>query len=172
MNAINEDMLRGMCKSDFEAEALFRYFAEQKRGEVETTKESVERILRTSRLDAGKGRWILQQLGRAGCGTYIPGRHTHKSRFKWDVNSIDVAKSILGARTAEDPSETAALPDNVPLSSNLGIVTGAGDSLEGVFNLRPDYSVRLTYPKNISRREARRLADFIVTLPFELDVDL
>jgi hypothetical protein len=160
---IDTQRLRRLYRSDESAKAVFDHLAKRERSRKEL---AVERLAinianegsKASRADVMR---VLKELERAGCGKYIPGRKGHQSRFSWDVDMVAVGRNAAGQDTPIEQVDAATLAED--------------DSTEGVsvdgevthsFRLRPDLSVDLKLPSDLTSTEATRLADFVRTLPF------
>jgi hypothetical protein len=74
---------------------------------------------------------------------------------KGDTSQLDEINDEFDDDTPRDK----ALEDRVS--------KGFGSEIEHRFKLRPDLTVRLSLPGDLTRKEAERLADFVHTLPFE-----
>jgi hypothetical protein len=76
-----------------------------------------------------------------------------------------------GGDVLDDPSPlTAAIPSLVELAFPTRVhdpaTHGHGATLIHSFRLRPDFTVSVELPVNLSEKEAERLADFMLCLPF------
>jgi len=91
-----------------------------------------------------------------GVGTFIVGRHSHKSRFAWTVRNTDLARAAIG--------ETSDIPE--PPQANEQDVEVEEFSLEHSYNLREDFAVDFELPVDLTEGEAKRLSTFIKSLPF------
>lgn len=96
-------------------------------------------------------------LENSECGKYVEGRHGWKSRFVWSVKSKLVAGAAQGTETtaaliAEDQQEDEFTDDGM---------------IEHSYILRPDLTVSIELPADLSRIEAQRLSRFIDSLSFE-----
>lgn len=96
-------------------------------------------------------------LESSECGKYIEGRHGWKSRFVWSVKSKLVAGAAQGTETkaalvAEEDSDEELFKDEM---------------LEHSYILRPNLTVTLDLPADLTRSEAKRLSQFIDSLSFE-----
>lgn len=129
----------------------------------ETSVEDAEEFFR-DRQDAVN---FLKQLGEAGCGNFFTGRRGRPTRIEWATcGAIPVAKTFLQAA------------DQVPAADVSGLTTGTAPSPlpstqtlpaklhPHTFLLRPELTLTLQLPLNLTKEEANRLADFIRALPF------
>jgi len=99
----------------------------------------------------------FRKLEEADVGKYVEGRHGWPSRFVWEAKSLHIASHatdglppIQEPESEDEPSEEA-------------------DFIEHTFVLRPDISISLELPSDLSSQEASRLAMFLKSLPFEAD---
>lgn len=93
----------------------------------------------------------FRSLEEAGCGKYVEGRHGWPSRFVWEVKSLDVAGAAKGQRPLEESTDEA--------ETDL-------EMIEHSFVLRPDLSISIELPDDLTRHESARLAAFLQALPF------
>jgi hypothetical protein len=103
----------------------------------------------------------LRELAQAGCGHLRVGRHGSPSRFQWKAAPAELVKRPeLGLASAP----AMPLPTAVPTAP---VRPGPEPRLmQHVFHLRPDQQVTFLLPKDLTEKEADRLARFITTLPF------
>ena len=83
---------------------------------------------------------LLKDLEEAGFGRFLAGRRGHPSRLEWSL---------------EDVAESGEISDSEV------------SSLRHQFRLRRDSTVLFDLPEDLTKSEAQRLADFVLTLPFE-----
>ena len=118
-------------------------------------------ILRRLRADGtkiGKSDLIgaFRELERLDCGRYIEGRHGHDSRFDWETT-----KSLVASKAARG-TETNAETETDEIEETYDY-----DVLDHSFYLREDFLLTITLPVDLAESEAKRLANFIKTLPLE-----
>lgn len=99
----------------------------------------------------------FRALEQAECGRYVEGRHGWKSRFVWSVKSLLISDASKGTESiasleAEDEVDDVVVED---------------DLIEHVFWLRPDLSVTIELPSDLTPHEAYRLSQFVSALSFE-----
>jgi hypothetical protein len=98
---------------------------------------------------------LFKLLAEIKLGEFKAGRRGFSSRFEWDSQLITVGQVASGEAehvetvTPEDTREDVAV------------------SLKHVMNLRPDYTVTLELPQNITHVELSRLVQFMRSIPFE-----
>ena len=105
----------------------------------------------------------LRMLEKVECGKYVEGRHGWKSRFVWSVKSKLVAGTANGTVTTDD-----LLSDDFPdvldwpdfESTDSGMIFHS-------YVLRPDLTILIELPADISRNETQRLSQFVDSLSFE-----
>jgi hypothetical protein len=151
--------LKDLYAQDDAARAVLDHLAGLQRNRKQTT---VDRLLVAVRqggyedLTRGAIVQVLKRLEELECGTFITGRWGHASRFQWDVNLTDVGRAASGEETKIEPVSEEA----------NGADEDEADILGHTFRLRPDVSVTLELPADLSQAEASRLAEFVKTLPF------
>jgi hypothetical protein len=101
---------------------------------------------------------ILRKLAEEGCGRFAIGRRGQPSRLIWSVSPVSLARAIVGK-----PSGPAAAADK---SEQVGAAQATA-VIEHTYRLRQDFTVSVSLPANLKRREAQRLGDFVRTLSFE-----
>jgi hypothetical protein len=102
----------------------------------------------------------MKNLDRLGFGKFVLGRRGNQSRMIWNVDLGDLGrcgqgKDINFNAPVQSPSEEADL-------ANAGL-----QDILHFYQLRPDLRISLRLPLNLTPGEARRLADFVLSLPFE-----
>jgi hypothetical protein len=83
-----------------------------------------------------------------------------KTRFEWDrQGAIPVAKAFLGEPVEITDEDDEGTEFNRTDSTNP-------NNHKHNFLLRPDLTIEVTLPLDITKEEANRLADFIRSIPF------
>jgi hypothetical protein len=72
----------------------------------------------------------------------------------------DVGKAYAGEIDEIEPVDEEDLEEEIYSSTD-------DETIEHEYTLRPDVKIALALPADLTRREAKRLADFINTLPFD-----
>ena len=103
--------------------------------------------------------WVFRKLDSFGCGSFKVGRKGHQSRFEWDVKMVEVGQAAAG--------ETEQVEEVSP--EEAGEENGGNSLFKHTFRLRPDQSVTVELPADLTSQEAARMARFIETLPFQDD---
>lgn len=104
----------------------------------------------------------LRELEKANCGAFIIGRRGQPSRFQWAVEMIAAGRAARGDQKDVEPlaEGDARKGTDEEIEVKAGVVRHS-------YKLRPDFSLGLDLPEDLSTNEAARLAEFIKTLPFE-----
>jgi hypothetical protein len=154
---MNIDRLKSAYAGNRAVKVICDEMASRDRNQNET---KLERMLKLGRdngaEDLKKGEVIagFRHLEEASCGKYIEGRHGWRSRFVWEVKSLDVAAAARGEKSIE----RSVVDDNADL-----------EMIEHSFVLRPDLTISLELPDDLTETEASRLATFMAALPFKGD---
>ncbi|CAM2065749.1 hypothetical protein SCOR_10220 [Sulfidibacter corallicola] len=160
LDDVNLEDLKKLYKEDKIAQGFFDIIAQRKRGRKVTDVNQVIKMLKkedvkVNRQDASS---LLRTLEKIGCGKYIPGRHSYRSRIEWDVSMISVGRAASG-----ESEEVEEFDEDInDVESGL---------LAHSFHLRSDLTVEFELPVDFTKSDADRLASFIRTLPFDLDDD-
>lgn len=115
---------------------------------------------------------FFKKLSALGCGVFITGRHGAKSRIAWKpYGAIPVASAFLREATT-DNSAREVEPRSVEASASTAVKPAGSDAGEAValhahtFLLRPNLTIQIRLPLDLTKEEANRLADFIRAVPF------
>ncbi|WP_164006837.1 hypothetical protein [Pyxidicoccus trucidator] len=113
-------------------------------------------LLRT----VGRGTVIdaLRALDSIGLGDFVVGRRGQPSRFQWKFDAHSVTDALEASKFQGATSRQSG--------GSLSVQSKAQTLLSHHFRLRPDLTVELQLPVDLSSTEAARLADFVRTLPF------
>lgn len=109
----------------------------------------------------------FKTLDDLGVGVFIPGRKGHPSRFQWNYSSQCIGKIAAGENLELEPVSSDA-DDG---SREPEIRNRMSGMVEHNFQVRPQVRVSFTLPVDLNEKEARRLAEFIRTLPFDTEFD-
>lgn len=153
---VNEAMLRTLYESDPIARVMLDHFAGRRNFRSETTVEQLMAALSREGVSISRPKAVelLKFLAEAGCGDFLVGRGSKQTRIEWGISLVEVGQIVSG-RSAGEVSGTTHLD-------------GRNDqSIDHQFALRPNFATNLTLPSDLTAREAKRLADFVLTLPFE-----
>lgn len=102
---------------------------------------------------------VFKRLEEYGAGEFIPGRRGHPSRFRWEVDSLNIGEESTNPTPAA-PAVTAA--NHITESPKTLLISHH-------YQLRPDLLISLNLPTDITTTEASRLGQFINSLPFQKD---
>jgi hypothetical protein len=167
---VDLDGLRGLYRDDSAAKDVLDHLARRKNNQGETPVNRLATLVGDSGSAASIGdvRRVLKALEALGCGKYIPGRKGHQSRFQWGTTAMtsvgryasgqaDVIEKVNSADVVEDEAESLAADSDA---------TNEPTQITHEFRLRPDHTVSLKLPADLTSTETERLAGFIKTLPF------
>ncbi len=99
----------------------------------------------------------FRALEEADCGRYVEGRRGWPSRFVWAVRSLLVAGVVT---EGNDPAEVES--DEEP-----DIEIADDEMLEHSYWLRPELSITVELPADLTALEANRLSQFVSSLSFD-----
>jgi hypothetical protein len=162
---VNKKRLRELYSSDSAAKAVFDHLAARKNNWRELRVDRLIHNLESegppvSRADVTR---VFKALERAGCGAYVVGRKGRPSRFRWDVQMVEVAKHAAGEAAVIERIDSDAADDDDAVPSNDD--ADAAWVTHG-FRLRPELLLSFKLPTDLTVAEAGRLSDFLKTLPF------
>jgi len=144
--------------------AILDYTANRKNNSSELTADRFEAVLRKDGIELSRNEIIsgFKELALLGFGEFVVGRRGQPTRFVWRVQMIEAGKAARG--------EAVSIP-YLKMEDEAGEVAVSGpfrpDTIRHQFILRPDFTVAIDLPKDFSRGEASRLAEFVRTLPFD-----
>jgi hypothetical protein len=158
------DTVRAHYRKDAVAKALYDHLAASVSFKVETTVESLER---GAGIEHSAVVAFVKTVAGWGLGCFIVGRLGHKSRIKWFVNPIHLARR---ARGDDVGSALSAVDDDA-----VGAEGGPHDELsepaapsqlvEHRFRLRPGVDITLRLPGDLTGSEAERVSTLVRALP-------
>lgn len=149
--------LRKLYTSNAPARAILDHFASRERNWRTTTVDRIQANIISGGEEVSRGDVInvFKALEEYGCGQFKVGRKGWSSRFEWAAQMVGVGQAAAG--------ETEQIEEVT--DEDLG-EDEAEASLKHTFRLRPEVTVTLDLPKNLTSAEADRLAQYIRTLPF------
>lgn len=131
---------------------------------------------------------VFKGLKEIGCGEFKSGRRTQKSRFQSTISLARIGKAVFDGKTEgegvdqfnQEPDEVQQKPEHdvetfEKIEGNKNSETREASAVEqaGLENLlihsyvlRPNLTVGLKLPVNLTVSEAERLSGYIKTLPF------
>lgn len=141
-------------------QAICDHMAARERNQNETKLHKMLQHLTNDGFDLKKSETIaaFRALEDAGCGRYVEGRRGWRSRFVWGVKTLDVSAAAKGQQTLEHDVSSNDAADQIDEDVEL---------IEHSFALRPDLTVSVELPVDLTKSEASRLAAFLQALPFE-----
>lgn len=120
--------------------------------------------------DALAPRWIginmARKLEEVGVGRFVTGRHKNPTRLVWTMRSDSVGQVARGDHDQLVRLSNEGNSEDEDEGETDENAVGAGDIVHS-FHLRPEQTIHLQLPSDLSRQEASRLSDFIKSLPFE-----
>ncbi len=149
--------LKKFYRSSNVAQAFFDLIAQRKNDQQEMT---VERAIDSlgNYFDRREVVDLFKRLQGLGCGTFVLGRHTRRSRFVWGVSMISVGRAAKGEISeVEEITEV----DEEEIGPEVIVHT---------YHIRPDFPIEMALPVDLTQREADRLAMFFKSLSFEPDL--
>lgn len=103
---------------------------------------------------------LFKRLAEHDLGTFVNGRRGGQSRFKWGARLTDVGQAYAGEiEEIEQVGEEDLEEEMYSFADD--------ETLDHEYTLRPGVKITLSLPADLTRYEAKRLADFINTLPFD-----
>jgi hypothetical protein len=102
----------------------------------------------------------MKDLDRLGFGKFVVGRRGNQSRMIWNVSLGDLGRCAQGQVVEFENPELS--------ESNSGSpeLAKPGEFLH-LYQLRPDLKISIRLPSDLTPGEAKRVADFILSLSFE-----
>ena len=153
-----------------EYKPVFEMFSKKEQPVRATT---VDSIVSSSHLSRAQVIDLFKKLAGAGVGEFRMGRRGQPTRIEWSYNLSDVGKWALGESSEIKPlyvDEERKGPKSVSPVIKRGRPFGSknrvsSEMYDHVYLLRNDAKVHFKLPKDLNHNEAKRLAEFIQTLP-------
>ncbi|OOV86158.1 hypothetical protein [Oceanospirillum linum] len=154
---MNREYLQSIYDSSEAVQAICDQMASRERNQNETLLHRMIYHLECDGYDFKKSEVIaaFRSLESAECGKYVEGRRGWKSRFVWAVKSSKIAEVASGEADEDDIADE---PD-----------IDANEMIEHSYVLRPDLTVTLELPSDLTKSEAYRLSQFVDSLSFDSD---
>lgn len=160
-HSYNEKALSGLYHSSKEGRIILNELATMPR-QQETLLESLEKRLAGHKEITRRGIvTFFKTLETFGVGEFIPGRRGHSSRFKWEVDSVNVSRLDV-----EFPNGNGEPVQAEQYKHEQGKHEQGSNVITHKFQLRPEMVVSINLPSNITVSEAARFCKFIESLPF------
>jgi hypothetical protein len=141
--------------------------------EIDTSRMTVEELLADGRLARRQTIGALRELEQHGCGQFKVGRKGHASRFEWSIDPQDLAARLLDGDARVEPVIGEALGERVEPSTIVEFARPRAEAstpdemFKHVHRLRPELAIEVLLPKDLTRREAEVLGDWLRDLSFE-----
>jgi hypothetical protein len=156
-DVLDIEKLKHLYSSDPVAQRFLDHAASRERNQSETNVDRALQLLRNDGQDVTRQQIIavFQGLEDCGCGQFVVGRRGWPSRFVWSTAMISVGRAVTGEQEdveqlTEESTESASERDWITHS----------------FHLRPDLTLELELPADLTAPEAARIARFVEALPF------
>jgi hypothetical protein len=163
---IDKDMvarLVALYRTDPVARRLFDWLAVRQNDATETT---VERAAAKSVTSYSEMLRLFKKIEDLGIGTFIEGRRGHKSRITWlySVRSIgEAAREEVGDLRGIEPGKVDNEGDE---PENEEHAHSSSQSFCHRLQLRTDFEVCVDLPRDLTQKEAERIAVWVRSLPF------
>lgn len=172
VSGVDVDALRNLFVSNAVSNIAFNIFKERENDSKETKLDRLEDLIREKgespqRVDIVS---LMKGLQDAGCGRFIVGRRGAPSRFEWRVSLRSIGLVATSASNQVDQLGPSA--DDTDGVDEMNDQANDSGSIVHAFVLRPDCRVKFVLPIDLTVREAKRLAYFLRTLPFNHIDDL
>jgi hypothetical protein len=155
----------GLVTLSLRYDTFLDHCANRERNQIETV---VDRAL--SNLNSGDNTFsradivrVLKTLEELNCGQFVTGRRGWPSRFVWHAEMTSVGRVAAGEDQELEPSE------ELSEETGEGAPPAGSTFLSHVFHLRPNAQIEFELPDDLRPDEAKRLAGFIRTLPFDVE---
>ncbi|MGH6836998.1 MAG: hypothetical protein ACREC9_16025 [Methylocella sp.] len=152
--------LKDIYHEDKDARAIFDWFATRQNDAREVAADRAAVMAEVGYPDVIR---VFRILADIGCGRFLIGRKSHKTRMAWDYSIRSLAAAAQGGAQAIEEIDPEFVEDSIEADEEEethGLLTHE-------FQLRARDKVQIKLPSDLSAKEAERLAAFIKTLPFE-----
>ena len=125
------EKLKNVYAQNKAVQAICDHMAARERNQNETKLHRIRRYLMNDGFDLKKSEIIaaFHALEDADCGRYVEGRHGWRSRFVWEVKTLDVSAAAKGQQPLEREASSDDVVDQPDEDAEL---------IEHSFVLRPD----------------------------------
>jgi threonine synthase len=158
-NVIKSDEIESLAALNDVNRRFFEALTTRVKNSAETTVVQAMALSKGTRPEVVE---LFKRMEFRGLGNFLVGRRGGASRFAWSVRLTDVGRAYAGDIDAVESASTEDLEEMADESNELFY-----DEMEHEYALRPDFKVEIKLPADLTKREAERLAAFILTLPFE-----
>ncbi len=152
--------LRKLCETDSDVAAVCEVLRGYQRGRWETTTTRICIHLINAGYDLKRSQVTaaFKKLQSLGLGTFVTGRKGWESRFVFAERVTVIARLLAG-------EEIDVIEYELEEESEHGYT----ETIEHSFNLRPDFTLDIELPADLTEFEAKRLAQFFGCLAFKPD---
>lgn len=152
--------LRSLCEADEDVAAVCEVLRTYQRGLRETTTARICVHLMDAGYDLKRSQVTaaFKKLQALGLGTFVIGRKDSGSRFMFAERVTVIARLLAGEET--DVTEHDLTGEDTQVFP---------ETIEHSFTLRPDFTVSVELPSDLTEFEAKRLAQFFGCLAFQPD---
>jgi len=159
---LNEKALNGLYDSNPTARVILRELSTMARQDETNLDKLEDRLLgKGKEVDRRELVKIFKLLQHFNVGEFIPCRRGHPSRVRWGVNSVRIgAVDVSLPETIAGKQALAAVTAEVPDFAQPTV------HISHRFQLRPDLSITLQLPSDLTPAEAQRLSTFVSALSF------
>lgn len=157
---IDAKKIQDLARDDVLAGSLFDYLAKKQRHTKELTVDlAIQQVPGAMRSEMVQ---VFRELQQIGLGSLLMGRKGKKTRLSWLVQPADIEK----ARKKEIAELIASGSDSV---SNEEFEQDDEDAelLTHEYRLRRDLVVSIKLPEDLTAKEASRLSQWLVTIPYD-----
>lgn len=168
INDIDISGLKTLCDSKPVASHIFDYLVSYQRSDYEILVEELQDYFHeTGRTFARQDIIdIFKELEKFGCGEFVAGRRTKKSRFKARFPLNIIGQQADETEPSQESSQKSEYEEQVSIAKQISQNNENITQIPHSFALRPNFHVELKLPINFTDSEAERLCKFIKTLPF------
>lgn len=149
--------IRDLAKKNETNRAFFDRLADRSKNSRITTVDSVGRLTGGTRREIVE---LFKEMESLGLGAFVLGRKGGQSRFEWNARLTEVGQAAIGE--ADEIEQVAAAELEEDADPDIDSVKMVSHS----YALRPDLTVTLELPSDLTQQEADRLATFTKTLSF------
>ena len=152
--------LRKLCEADADVAAVCEVLRSYQRGRWETSTTRICVHLMNAGYDLKRSQVTaaFKKLQSLGLGTFVTGRKGWESRFVFAERVTVIARLLAGEEI--DVIEHDLKEEDVQVFPEF---------IEHSFALRPDFTLNIELPGDLTEFEAKRLAQFFGCLAFQPD---
>jgi hypothetical protein len=151
--------LRRLYEQDPYSRAILEDFASRSNNQQVTKVDQIISRLKDTELPRWAAIKTFRRLHDLEYGVFKEGRRGHPSRFEWNTRSMEVGKVARGENL------TIAQIEDDGDEEDEEHINDASALIPHSFYLRPDLTVVVRLPSDLTQKEAERLSTFISSLP-------